>query len=159
MRYERRVLALVVTLLCATLTAGTLRAADEVYVDEQGLGLRGYDPVAYFTVGKPVEGSSSWTADSDGVTYRFASRESRDMFLSDPNRYVPAFGGWCSYGVRVGKKFAADPEVWMIVEDVLYVQLDRGTQKVWMRDREENIRIANILWRDIRAEPVEILGH
>jgi len=83
-------------------------------------GISGYDPVAYFTEGKPVKGNGYNVVDFRGVTYAFASEENKEMFEANPEKYVPAYGGWCAYGVAVGKKFVADPEVWKIVKGKLY---------------------------------------
>ena len=77
-------------------------------------GINGYDPVAYFTDGKPVKGNGYHVADYEGVIYVFADKKNRKMFEANPEKYIPAYGGYCAYGVAVGKKFIADPEVWRI---------------------------------------------
>ena len=66
-----------------------------VNVDASGLALRGYDPVAYFTVGQAMVGDPRFTAKLDGATYRFASAANREAFLKNPAKYVPAYGGFC----------------------------------------------------------------
>ncbi len=91
-------------------------------------GIGGYDPVAYFTEGTPQRGSGYHVADYKGVSYAFASEENKELFEANPRKYVPAYGGWCAYGVAVGKKFVADPQVWKIVNGTLYLNLDRDIQ-------------------------------
>jgi len=113
------------------------------------LAIKGYDPVAYFTVGEPVEGEPAYQVTHDGATCRFASEEHMAMFQADPAAYTPAYGGYCSYGVRQGMKFDIDPTAFEIVDEQLYLQLDPGTRLVWQQDLLENIMIADQIWPEI----------
>jgi YHS domain-containing protein len=113
-------------------------------------GLSGYDPVAYFTEGKPVKGSGFHTAVHEGVTYAFASEEHLKQFQADPQKFLPAYGGYCAYGLAVGKKFVADPEVWRIVRGKLYMNLDKNIQGKWEKNIEGYIKQADANWTKIR---------
>ena len=115
-------------------------------------GISGYDPVSYFTEGTPQRGSGYHVADYQGVTYAFASEENKEMFEANPEKYAPAYGGWCAYGVAVGKKFVADPEVWTIVKGKLYVNLDRDIQAKWNEDIPGHIKTANANWVEIQGK-------
>ncbi|MDP1768838.1 MAG: YHS domain-containing (seleno)protein [Nitrospirota bacterium] len=97
-------------------------------------GLSGYDPVAYFTDGKAVRGSGFHVTVQDGVTYAFATDEHKTLFIKSPEKYLPVYGGYCAYGVALGKKFVADPEMWRIVGGKLYLNLDKGIQQKWEKD-------------------------
>ena len=113
-------------------------------------GISGYDPVSYFTEGKPQRGSGYHVADYKGVTYAFSSAEHKEMFEANPKKYVPAYGGYCAYGVAVGKKFVADPDVWKIVDGTLYLNLDREIQSTWNKDIPGYIKKANVNWTKIQ---------
>jgi YHS domain-containing protein len=113
-------------------------------------GLSGYDPVAYFTDGKPVRGSGYQVTVFKGITYAFASEEHKKMFEANPEKYVPVYGGFCAYGVAVGKKFVADPEVWKIVDGKLYLNLDRDIQRTWNKDVPGYIKKADNNWMKIK---------
>jgi len=113
-------------------------------------GLSGYDPVAYFTDGKPVRGSGYHVSVHEGVTYAFASAEHKETFEANPEKYVPAYGGYCAYGMAVRKKFVADPEVWRIVDGKLYVNLDRDIQRTWQKDVPGYIKKAEANWPEIK---------
>ncbi len=115
-------------------------------------GISGYDPVAYFTDGKPVKGSGYHVAEYQGVTYAFASEEHQEMFEAKPGKYVPAYGGYCAYGVAVGKKFVIDPEAWKIVKGKLYLNLDKDIQKKWNKDIPGYIKKADANWIDIKEK-------
>ena len=115
-------------------------------------GLGGYDPVAYFTDGKPVRGSGYHVMEYDGVTYAFSSKDHQKQFAEDPGKYLPAFGGYCAYGVAVGKKFVSDPEVWKIVDGVLYLNLDKGIQGKWEKDIPGHVKKANTNWAEIKEK-------
>ena len=109
-------------------------------------GVSGYDPVAYFTDDKAVRGSGFHVTVVDGVTYAFASAEHQKMFEANPQKYLPAYGGYCAYGLGVGKKFVADPEVWKIVEGKLYLNLDKGIQQKWEKDISGYIKRGDANW-------------
>lgn len=85
------------------------------------LAIQGYDPVAYFTDGKPVRGTAEFEYQWDEHTYRFASAAHRDLFQADPIRYAPQFGNYCAMALALGKIVKADPEIWLISDDKLYV--------------------------------------
>jgi YHS domain-containing protein len=74
-----------------------------------GIGLKGYDPVAYFTDGRPVKGLESISATNAGLTWHFASAAHKAAFEKEPAKYLPQYGGFCSWGVAQGKLFDVDP--------------------------------------------------
>lgn len=155
---RRRLLA--TALLVGAIVAGPTLAASpiETNADAEGLMLRGYDPVAYFTLGAPTPGSAAITAEHAGATYRFASEEHRELFLANPEAYVPAYGGFCAFGTAMGYKVDADPEAWSIVDDRLFVNLDRGVQRRWQGNPSGFIASADHNWpliRDLDAQALQ----
>lgn len=134
--------------------AGASIANPTVNTQDDHLGLNGFDAVAYFTDGEPVRGKAKHEVTHEGARYRFTSEDHQRMFAADPSRYLPRYGGFCSYGVALGQKFDIDPYAYRIVNDKLYLQLDLGTQKIWARDLERNIAIADRVWLGIRLIPV-----
>ncbi|WP_420404358.1 YHS domain-containing (seleno)protein [Nisaea sp.] len=135
-----------------------LAASPERNLDKNGVALRGYDPVAYFTAGQAERGDASFTATYEGATYHFASAARREEFLLEPRLYVPSYGGFCAYGVAVGQKFDGDPEVFALVEGKLYLQLDRATQTLWKAELDKNIAIADRTWPVIEKIPAAVLN-
>lgn len=129
-----------------------------VNVNQDGLALDGYDPVAYFETGKAERGKSAHTASHEGATYYFSSEARRELFQRDPALYVPTYGGFCAYGVAVGQKFNGDPEVFAIVQGRLYLQLDRATQTLWKSELSKNIAIADRTWPVIQEVPAAVLN-
>lgn len=90
----------------------------------ESVGLVGYDPVAYFPEGggKPEKGLISISAQHEGVTYRFVSEEHKAAFLKNPTKYVPQFGGWCTWALaELGKRVDVDPESYVVKNGKLYV--------------------------------------
>ncbi len=147
----------------AALFSGPVFAADEINISSgatlagPGLAVRGYDVVAYFTTGKPVLGSDKFAQAHGGATYRFASQANLDAFKADPAKYEPAFGGFCAYGVALGKKFDGDPLLWKIVGGKLYLNLNSDIQAKWGEDIAGNIAKADGNWSDIRSTSVDKL--
>ena len=88
---------------------------------EATLAIKGYDPVAYFTDGKPVRGLPEFEYQWDDYRWQFASTAHRDMFKADPVRYAPQFGNYCAMALSLGQVVVADPENWVISDGKLYV--------------------------------------
>ncbi len=88
-----------------------------------GVALEGYCPVAYFAVNKPVRGKPEFASTYDGVTYYLVSADAKRAFDSSPEKYIPAFGGWCAFGMSVQDKFPVDPTNFKIVNGRLMVFL------------------------------------
>ena len=96
-----------------------------------GLAIKGYDPVAYFEMGKAVEGSEHFRHEWLGQEWRFASAEHRDLFASNPIKYVPQFGGYCSETHTVAE---VNPTAWQIVGGRLYLFFSEKSAKKFTRD-------------------------
>lgn len=140
------------TALCAF---GPAFAADEVNVAPgltyggAPLGLHGADPVSLLDHGMNVEGNASYAAAHDGVAYYFASEENLKAFMANPSRYEPQYGGFCAFGVSVGKKFDGDPSFAAVLDDKLYVFLNEGVYKSYLKDQAGTIAKAEELWGGI----------
>ena len=119
-------------------------------VENSTTGVLGYDLVSYHTEGKPVRGDGNNLVVVDGVTYLFANEENKKAFEKDPGKYLPAYGGYCAFGVSVNKKFVGDPEVWRIVDGTLYLNLDSKIQKMWLEDVPGNLAKAEQNWPAIK---------
>jgi hypothetical protein len=96
-------------------------AARSVAAQEVPLAIMGYDPIAYFTDGKPVLGRPEFEYRWDEHRYRFASAAHRDLFKADPVRYAPQFGNFCAMALSMGQVIVANPENWLISDGKLYV--------------------------------------
>lgn len=119
-------------------------------LSSSGLALRGYDPVAYFTQGKPVKGSSKITALHGGGKYHFSSEAHRTAFLANPSKYLPKYGGFCAYGTAANYKVDGDPEVWNIVDGKLYLNINRSVNRSWKRRTPHYIKQADAVWPKIK---------
>ncbi|MEO1094852.1 MAG: YHS domain-containing (seleno)protein [Cyanobacteria bacterium J06638_28] len=128
-----------------------------VNVDEKGRALRGYDPVAYFTDGEPVEGSPELSFQWKDAEFHFATAENRDEFISDPEKYAPANGGYCTFGVVLAKKFDGDPEVWSVHNNRLYVFLNREVKEKFLQDEPGNLSKVAENWSIIQDKSPEEL--
>jgi YHS domain-containing protein len=112
--------------------------------------VQGYDVVKYQTEKRPLRGNGNYVASHDGATYIFSSEENVEVFKGDPAKYVPAFNGYCAFGVSVGKKFIGDPEVWRVIDGKTYLNLDVGIQNEWLKDVPGRIKTANGEWKKIK---------
>jgi YHS domain-containing protein len=137
----------------AVITAQPVEAAQEINVNN-GYAVHGYDPVAYFTEGKPVEGDAAFTATHEGAAYKFTSAEHRDMFVADPAKYAPQYGGFCAFGVAMaGRKFDGDPELWKIEDGKLYLNINKKAQSRFLENVPGYVRTADHNWPIIAEVP------
>ncbi len=135
----------------AKMDANAVRA---VNVSKDGLALHGYDPVAYFADGAPSQGRPEFSANYNGATYLFASAENRGRFLASPDAYAPQYGGYCAMGVAGGAKFDIDPTAWRVENGRLYLNKDKRTQTMWLRDVPGNIVKADSKWPTVAGKPM-----
>ncbi len=133
--------------LAISTLAGQAMAADYAHSVP---AVQGYDVVSYHTNKRPIRGSGHFTAVHDGATYQFANNENLQTFRANPEKYVPAYNGFCAFGVSVGKKFIGDPEVWRIVDGKTYLNLDADIQDQWLKDTSGRIESADKKWSQIK---------
>jgi YHS domain-containing protein len=120
---------------------------------ESGVAIRGTDPVAYFTQAKPVQGSAEFAADYQGATWHFSSSENRETFLANPEKYAPAYGGYCAYALSLGAyKVETDPNAWSIVDGRLYLNKTPVVRSIWETDIPGNIQKSEGNWLTVLAQ-------
>ena len=126
-----------------------------VSVDKQGVGLQGYDPVAFFTDGRPVKGQSQFESAYRGVRYLFASAANKAAFEAEPQKYEPQFGGFCAYAASEGHTAPVKVDAFMIVNGRLLLQYDQGVKKKFEKDSQGRLAKADRNWPAL----VEKYGH
>ena len=117
-----------------------------VNADKHGLALQGYDPVAFFTDHKPVKGMAGLQSAYHGGTYWFASAEHKALFDANPQKYEPAFGGYCAYGVSRNKLVEIDIDAFQIVNGRLLMQYSKGIRDDFAEDAKSNLAKADANW-------------
>lgn len=148
---SRRQLLLAVASLPLALAVRPAWALDPVF-SSRGKAIRGYDPVAYFKAGEPVEGSDDFTFNWQGARWYFASAANRDAFAADPGSFAPRYGGYCAWAVSQGYTASTDPQAWHIVDGKLYLNYSRSVQSRWQKDVPGNIAKADQNWPGIRGD-------
>jgi YHS domain-containing protein len=110
------------------------------------MAVNGYDPVAFFTDAKPVNGSPFITAEYQGAIYLFASEEHKKLFSESPDKFAPQFGGFCAYGVGLDKLFPIDINTWQVRDNKLYLNLNSAILKEFNADFSGNVDRAAKNW-------------
>lgn len=130
-----------------------------VNVTADRIALKSHDPVAYFTVGKPVLGSAAISAEYEGAIYRFSSEANRAAFLAEPSKYAPMYGGYCQYGAVFGKKFDGDPTIFNIANGRLSLFSYPAAFEGFKKDPAGNAKKADDNWVTIKDKsPNELFG-
>lgn len=143
---------LISVLACVWLTPMQSLAIEPVYTGRfSSLALGGYDPVAYFTEGQPVEGSDEYELSWNGATWRFSSAGNKARFKADPEAHAPQYGGYCAWAVSQGKTASADPNRWKLVDGKLYLNYNRAIQERWEKDIPGFIAAADENWPGLVA--------
>ncbi len=130
--------------------ASSATAQKSHYNIKKGYAAEGYDVVAYFD-DSPKEGDARFSAEHDGVTFKFSTKENLDKFNASPESYIPQYGGYCAYAIGTsGKKVSVNPETFEIRDGKLYLFYNSGknnTLEFWLRDSPETlIPKANLNW-------------
>jgi YHS domain-containing protein len=156
-RISNLVLASLIGLTGAALADDEVNVGRGLTATGNPLALGGYDPVAYFTVGRPTPGDAKFSAVHEGATYYFASREDLAAFTADPAKYVPQFGGFCAMGVSHGRKFDGDPRVFKVYQGRLYLNLSPEVAAKFEADLANAVKRAEDNWPGIRSRPAASL--
>jgi len=118
-----------------------------------GIGIKGYDPVAYFTENKAVKGSREFAVSDEGITYYFSSAANKEEFKKNPSKYEPQYGGWCAYAMgKDGTKVEVDPGTFKIINGKLFLfynQFFNNTLKSWNKDEANLHQHADANWQKI----------
>ena len=120
---------------------------------ENKVGIQGYDPLSYFTQAKAIKGKKEISTTYQGVTYKFSSTENKEMFLKNPSKYEPQYGGWCAYAMGSnGGKVEINPETFKIIDGKLYLFYNsyfNNTLKIWNKE-EMSLKVkADNNWKKI----------
>ena len=146
----RSTMAILIAVLALLVSTTSARAGE--FYEKAGAAIAGYDPVAYFTEGKPVAGSPEHTFEYKGSTFLFASQANRDAFVADPEKYAPEYGGFCAFGAAGGYKAKIEPEAFTIVEDKLYLNYNEAIQKKWRGDIPGYVAKADKNWPEVSRQ-------
>jgi YHS domain-containing protein len=142
-----RAIGLVLALFAAVLLSTAARAGE--FFEKDGVAMRGYDVVSYFTDKKPVQGSADLKFEYKGSTFHFSSQANLDAFSAKPEQYAPQYGGFCAFGTAGGYKAATDPAAFTVVDSKLYLNYDKNVQKDWSADIPGFIAKADKNWPDV----------
>lgn len=148
---DRRSLILIAAASVAAMIRAPIARADtsrpvNTLGSPDGVAIRGYDPVAYFRQGAPTLGKAEFAVSHAGASWRFANAENKAAFEANPQRYLPAYGGFCAYGTSRGYLVKIEPEAWSIVDGRLYLNYDLGVRKTWAGKPKTYIARADGNW-------------
>ena len=123
-----------------------LASDNRTNIDQQDIAIHGYDPVAYFTLKEAVKGKTNLSYQWLDSSWLFSSTENRQVFIDNPRRYVPQFGGYCAYAASYGQFADIDPRAWSIINDKLYLNYSLRVRETWKPRAAEFIGDAEQLW-------------
>jgi YHS domain-containing protein len=120
-----------------------------VNVDKNGVGIKGYDPVAYFTQNQPVQGNPQFQSTHNDVKYYFASQANKAAFDANPSKYEPQFGGFCAYAASRGHTAKIEPDAFQVINGRLLLQYDKSIRDKFNQDTQGNLKKADQNWPGI----------
>ncbi len=129
-----------------SLSSQDARAEIPTVFQDNKIAVSGADVVAYFTNGRHVKGTNTFTAKHDGAIWQFSSAANRELFKAEPVKYAPQFGGYCAYAVSQGATATTIPEAWSIVDGKLYLNYSLGVKTRWEADKARYISQAKKNW-------------
>jgi YHS domain-containing protein len=137
----------IILMLFVTIASVQIQAQKQYL--KNGVAIQGFDPVAYFESSKAIEGNKEITAEYKKAIYWFSSEANKALFLKNPEKYVPQYGGYCAYGVSENHTSPTDPQAFTIVDDKLYLNYNLKVKELWTKDCEERIKKANENWKKL----------
>jgi YHS domain-containing protein len=141
------------TFLALMILSTPLFAANLVNVaGASNVAIDGYDPVAFFTDAKPVNGSPFISTTHQGAVYFFASEEHKKLFVATPEKYAPQYGGYCAFGIAIDSLFPIDISTWQVRNGKLYLNLNRDILKKFNDDFDGNVAKAEKNWPGLVAK-------
>jgi YHS domain-containing protein len=136
----------------AVVHAGVPGSTSATNTDARGLALRGYDPVAYFSTGKPTRGIATISAAYGGANYLFATEADKKLFVDNPRKYLPEFGGFCVVGTAYGQKVDTDPMTGVVVNGKLYLNNNAKAFALFNKDPSGMIDRAEKNWSKVKDQ-------
>jgi YHS domain-containing protein len=143
----------IVGAVAAASVGGAARAQSAGSAAGPRVALKGYDPVSYFTDGKPEKGAGEFSFAFDDATYWFKSAEHKAKFAADPERYAPQFDGYCAMQLSRGYKVEADPEAWTITNGKLYVFAGKPAMPKFAKESVAVVEKAKENWPQVSKLP------
>lgn len=150
--------AMLLTIAAVVTTALAQQASNEIFQARRAdyaanaLAIGGFDSVAYHTQKAALPGSANFRVSWKGAEWHFASAENRDLFVRDPDRYAPQYGGWCAFAIAAGLRSSSDPRLWDVVDGKLYLNQSTSTQSSWRRDEAGMIQRGDQNWPRLSAQ-------
>ncbi len=145
-----RALAFLLPMLLAACGKSSL-TPETVINAPTGLGIKGYDPVAYFSENKAISGDAIFQASHKGVTYHFATAENLQAFRAKPEEFLPQYGGYCAYAMSNGNIVDINPKNWSVVDSKLYLNANIFAETLFSLNKKGHIKRADQQWQQKRA--------
>ncbi len=144
---RRRVLlaAMLAMMLCGAASA-------QQFFSVRGVALDGYDVVTYHTEDEAVQGVREHRIEWNGSDWYFANDRNARLFAADPERYAPAYGGYCAYAAANNAVAPVDPKAFTVIDETLYLNFSPGVKRRWDRDQEKYINLADQYWPALSEE-------
>jgi hypothetical protein len=134
-----------------SLLASSVRAIPPWSTLGEAVAIQGYDPVAYFTMNQAVRGSPRIVHEWGGMAWFFSKQEHRDAFASDPEKYAPQFGGFCTPSIASGKTSRGSGEAWVMHNGKVYLSYDKAVLEGFRRDLTGTISKAEGWWPTVKG--------
>ena len=144
-------MAILTVAFAASTYAADLGTKSLVLKTKDGLAIQGYDPVAYFADNKAVKGSTQYSSEYDGAKYFFANAEHKGLFDANPDKYAPAYGGYCGYAASINRLSPISPEWFQIEDGKLILQHNKKAFDLFNRELKENVAKADANWPGLVA--------
>ncbi len=144
----------IITLTCLfvlVLPLSILAQQSEVFSNKDG-AIKGFDPVAFFVESKAVLGVKEFAYDWKNATWHFATKKNKDLFVANPEKYAPQYGGYCAYGIADGHKAPTETNTWTVVDNKLYFNYNLQVKKEWSKDQLNLIKKADELWPTVKKD-------
>ncbi|GGI72460.1 YHS domain-containing (seleno)protein [Shewanella gelidii] len=145
--------SLFISISLLILLAGCTSLGNQPIYNDNGVAVNGYDVVAYFTESKAVQGNPAFTVRYNNINWLFSNEKHQQLFSSNPQQYVPQYGGYCAYAMSDGFVVDTDPNAFTVYQDKLYLNYSLSVRDNWLDNRNRFIAEADIHWQKKIRQP------
>ena len=142
---------LITTVAFLLVTFFSFAQKPEIY-SPSGIALNGYDVVSFYTESKAIRGADAFSFKWKDATWLFSSQQHLDSFKQSPEKYEPAFGGYCAYGTSRGYKAPTQIDTWTIVNNKLFFNYNQKVKELWNKNQSTFIDSATVKWPLIKSD-------
>lgn len=149
---KKILLFLIVGIGITVASCSQTESVKKVNTTAENIAIKGFDTVAYFAENGAIQGDAKFEFVWNGAKWLFSNAENLEKFKTNPEKYAPQFGGYCSWAVSHGYTADGDPQAWKVVDDKLYLNYNQKVKEMWEAEQQKLIQEGEKNWKEFKMK-------